>query len=474
MTIEIHLGKEGKEWLEKRGLNPALAESLGVGQTGNNIVFNYESANQQRVKYRDMDDKKKQFTGGSVSDDWVMPFFNQQEFEDKSYIIITEGELDAVAVAQLGYKNVVSLPYGINSAEKYIKEHFKYLCEYKIIYLFFDNDEPGQHGANIAKEMLPKFRWRNIVTAYKDANDFLQKGGGVVPLKRYLDNADRCKHETVVHMKDLMKDAFVEVDPGYNTGWQTLNYKLGGIRPGELTVLTGDTGCGKTTFAVNLMYNLATQDIPVYITSYEVSYNKILKKLSSLALKKPLCEVDFDEADKEKMMQWAEDHSVYLNKTFGSSSLENILTEIEYASNILKVKVILLDHLHFFLEFANSENERTAIDRTVREIVKCARTNDVHILLIVHPRQGKDDSGETSMAMLKGSSAIKQDSHNVLGIQRRDRIDPNDRKVIVKVMKNREYGIEGPVYLYYNQAYGGYELPIEDPNKLPDPENYIW
>lgn len=474
MVIEILLEKEGKEWLENRSLNPELAESMGVGQTGDNIVFNYEHGNQQRIKYRNMEDKKIQFYGGKVFDDWIMPFFNQRDFEDKSYLILTEGELDAVAVAQLGFTNAISIPNGASSAEKTIKENYKYILEYKLIYLFFDNDEAGQLAVQQAKSMLPKYRWRSIITPQKDANEFLKKGGGAAGFKRYLENAERCKHETVVDMKDLVQDAFIEIDPGFSTGWRTLDEKLGGIRTGELTVLTGDTGCGKTSFAVNLMHNLAKQDIPVYMSSYEVSYVKILKKLASHVLKKPMCDTDFDDDTKEEFMKWAKEHKVYLNPTFGSSTLDIILQEIEYASHILKVKVILLDHLHFFLDFSNTESERTAIDRTVREIVKCARNNNVHILLVVHPRQGKDDSGEISMAMLKGSSAIKQDSHNVMGIQRRDRIDPNDPRVILKVMKNREYGIEGPVYFYYNQEYGGYETSIPEPIPPAEPQSYVW
>jgi replicative DNA helicase len=44
---------------------------------------------------------------------------------------------------------------------------------------------------------------------------------------------------------------------GLPTGWQALDNLLRGIRSTELTVLTGETGSGKSTWAANLAYHLA-------------------------------------------------------------------------------------------------------------------------------------------------------------------------------------------------------------------------
>lgn len=459
--IVMKLEDAGKDYLLKRKLDADIASSMGVGQSGQYVTFSYELAGVQRIKHRSMEDKTKCFLTGESPEEWAWPFFNQKNFLDKSYIIITEGEFDAVAIATMGYSNVVSIPNGASSTEKAIKNHFKYLQQFDNIYLCLDNDEQGQKAAEKAKTILPKLKWRNILLPCKDANELLQSHF-CNSFKTYLENCEKYEVATVLNMDQMVKEAYVKIDAGYSTGWSSLDEKLGGIRLGELTVLTGDTGCGKTSFAIQLMYNLASQHIPVYISSYEVSYVTIMKKLASHVIGKNMTKLDFNESDKVIYERWAKEHNVYLNPTFGSSNIESILQEIEYASCVKGVQVILLDHLHFFLNFDKSENERTAIDFTVRELVKASRQHNVHILLLVHPRQQRDDSGEITMSMLKGSSGIKQDSHNVLGIQRRDRVDPYDPKVIVKVMKNRAFGNEGPVYYCYNKEVGSYDLLLTE------------
>jgi twinkle protein len=48
----------------------------------------------------------------------------------------------------------------------------------------------------------------------------------------------------------------------------TLNKILKGHRRGELTVITGPTGCGKTTFISEYSLDLATQGVCVNFVNY--------------------------------------------------------------------------------------------------------------------------------------------------------------------------------------------------------------
>ena len=57
---------------------------------------------------------------------------------------------------------------------------------------------------------------------------------------------------------------------GSSTGWTEFDNLLGGLRPNELTILTGETGSGKTTWAVNLGYRLSKDNHPVLIASFEM------------------------------------------------------------------------------------------------------------------------------------------------------------------------------------------------------------
>ncbi|KAE9411730.1 hypothetical protein Angca_005507, partial [Angiostrongylus cantonensis] len=50
-----------------------------------------------------------------------------------------------------------------------------------------------------------------------------------------------------------------------------------GLRPGELTVLTGGTGFGKTTFLCEYALDLFTQGVRTLFCSFEMPEEKILK-----------------------------------------------------------------------------------------------------------------------------------------------------------------------------------------------------
>ena len=79
---------------------------------------------------------------------------------------------------------------------------------------------------------------------------------------------------------------------GYLPDGLSLIISWGVSRPNELTELTGETGSGKTTWAVNLAYRLSSQDNhPVLIASFEMKPTPILKKMIQTKAGRPTAEL---------------------------------------------------------------------------------------------------------------------------------------------------------------------------------------
>src|SRR5690606_28468777 len=74
----------------------------------------------------------------------------------------------------------------------------------------------------------------------------------------------------IVPVSDLPIGYRQEIHRGISTGWKSLDRYLQGLRKGEVTVVTADTGVGKTTFCTHLMVNCAMQDTHVWINSWEM------------------------------------------------------------------------------------------------------------------------------------------------------------------------------------------------------------
>lgn len=247
------------------------------------------------------------------------------------------------------------------------------------------------------------------------------------------------------------------IDKGFSTGWSGLDKYLQGIRMGEMTVVTADTGAGKTTFCTHIMVNAAMQGIPVWINSWEMKPVMILRKIASIVLRRPLKCVDFTEEESKIFDNFASRHKVYVNPQTIWTNIDELEEQLKCAK-MMGVKLVMLDHLDYLVN-TRKEKLHEAIDETVKRLHELAFSLEMHFLLICHPRQTMTGSEEVGMHSLKGSSAIKQYADNIIILHRCARTDTqaDPTKVKVRVAKNRMFGIEGNTYLYYVPMWDGYE-----------------
>lgn len=263
-------------------------------------------------------------------------------------------------------------------------------------------------------------------------------------------------HTTVVPALDLPRAYRDEIDRGSSTGWKCLDRYLQGLRRGEMTVITADTGVGKTTFCTQLLLNSAFQGIPVWINSWEMRPESILRKIASVILRRPMKLQNFSSQDNINLDKWLAIHPVYINPQTIGTTLDTLSEQMRYAKT-LGVEIVMLDHLDYLVKFTR-EKLHEAIDDTVKRLHELAFDLGMHILLICHPRQSTSGSEEVGLHMLKGSSSIKQYADNVIILHRCQRTDDQSdpSKVKIRIAKNRMFGTEGVTYLFYQQEWDGY------------------
>src|SRR3990167_2229579 len=162
-------GVDGRNYLKSRMLGAKSTKHFRIGFSENREIVFPVFKDDQLVdyKYRSIDEKKfRRHAGGET---WVV---NEQAFqyadEDK-YIICVEGEFDAIALFELGFRSVVSTTGGAQGPTTWINKIPK---DVKII-INYDNDEPGQEAAYKLAERIGIEKCFNIILSQKDANDFL-------------------------------------------------------------------------------------------------------------------------------------------------------------------------------------------------------------------------------------------------------------------------------------------------------------
>lgn len=487
LPLPCRFDTEGLRYLESRLINAAVAKEMRISAIGGFVHFPFlQDGEIVAWKCRSIADKKFQFVAyvdenkkNSDKDGSKLPFFNMIHPQDTQYLIITEGEFDCLVLKQLGAKNVVSLPSGAGCVDRVFKQYFKFLQQFEMIYIAFDSDKPGDEAASKALQYIPIEKYRRLKfpldedgNPYKDANDWLLACPSIDfhDLAYCMLQAKKVESPSITHMSELDDSAFDAIDVGLSTGFKSLDSILGGLRKEEITLITSETGSGKTTFAINLVVNLVNQKASVWINSFEMKDRSIRRKIAGIVLKKEIDTLKISEYDVKKFKEWELNHKIYINSYDKYMHIEKIKKEVEFACLGHKIDYIVFDHLDFLYD-VQDKNAFAAVSKVMQELhILCSRYK-IGIILIAHPKQIPGIVREVTVNDLKGGSCIRQISENIIILTRKDLINSEDSgKTTVSVVKNRELGKIGRFDLKYNYKsciYSDFETNIEFTPYMP-------
>lgn len=139
------------------------------------------------IKYRTLDKKCS-----AEKDSSTEYFLNWQNIQDNSYLIIVEGEIDLLSAIEVGYENVVSLPFGAKNLKCIVKQR-EWIGKFSKIIISVDNDEVGKESKRRIVEELYSMKeklYEVDLGEFKDFNEVLMKKG-VETLKDIISKAHR-------------------------------------------------------------------------------------------------------------------------------------------------------------------------------------------------------------------------------------------------------------------------------------------
>lgn len=199
------------------------------------------------------------------------------------------------------------------------------------------------------------------------------------------------------------------------TGLPTLNDLIGGFFGGELTVISGITGNGKTLFAQTLTANFVVSNQSSLWFTYEVPMLQFLKQFGD-----PLPHFYMPKMLKGKDLDWIYERIVEAKLKYGISA-------------------VFIDHLHFLVDLMTSRNPSLEIGLVMRTLKRWALELDMSIFIIAHTGKIKPDH-ELDAGDTRDSSFIEQEADNVIYIWRAKNVENG---AILKITKNRGRGIMG-------------------------------
>ena len=174
------------------------------------------------------------------------------------YVVITEGELDAMSVYEMfGQKyDVVSLRSGASSASKEIKENLEWLEGYDSVVVCFDQDKAGELAVEQIRDLFSPNKLKICTLPLKDASEMLM-ANRVQEFTQAFWDAKVYRPDGIVAGTDtwekLVNTRQVQSIP---YPWDGLNEITRGHRPYELVTITSGSGMGKSQFIRELEYDL--------------------------------------------------------------------------------------------------------------------------------------------------------------------------------------------------------------------------
>lgn len=400
-------------------------------------------------------------TFSTLGDFTQVDLFGQHLFPSGgNRVIITEGELDALSVAEAHQDKygriypIVSLPSA--SAKTALLNAREWLRSFNEIILFLDLDKAGDQALKEAANILGIEKIKIAQGSEKDASDILVKHGKRAVLEAVWNAQPYCPAGIVTGeaiWDEIQNYQNTESIP-YPECLDGLNDKLKGMRLGEITLFTSGTGSGKSTVIKEIILDLyAKTEDKIGVVSLEEGIADTSINLISMHLKKSRHAGDgISDMDLRTGYDalFADGRIVLLDHQ-GAVSDDSLLDKIRYMA-AMGCKYMILDHITIAVsEGADGLTGNEAMDKTMSDLLKITKQYDIWLGVISHLRKtgvgGKsfEEGNLASLDDIKGSGSIKQISFDIIAFARNliaeDEATRNTIKL--RVLKSRYTGLTG-------------------------------
>lgn len=455
------------QFLESRGISADVCRKYKITTQKDNeniLVFPFydEQGIMQFIKYRKTDfvkgkDKNKEW----CEKDTKPILFGMAQCEDFTRLVITEGQMDSLSVAECGIKNAVSVPTGA-AGFTWLSHCWDWVNKFDEIVVFGDNE----NGKITLIETLEK-RIQGKVKCVrpedylceKDANDILRKYGKSAIIKA-VENAEL---RDVKYVKRLASVEAVNLSelPKIKTGIRNLDRACGGLLMGHITLLSGKRGEGKSTLMSQFVAQAIDQGNAVFVYSGELPNYHFKNWLDlQIAGNKNIQTRTNEYGDNEyyllpntveKINEWYYDKAyIFDNSSVTDDEYEGLLKVMVDAICRYDVKLVCIDNLMTAMECdANTDLYRQQ-STFVKNLEKLAQQYDVAIVLVAHPKKTQGDFDNDTVS---GSSDITNAVSFVLNYQRAKDDESCDSKLMIT--KNRMNGKlltgDNSIKLYYSE-----------------------
>ncbi len=314
--------------------------------------------------------------------------FNGDVLGSHEEIILASGESDALALLTLGYENVVATTTGETSLPAVAVDA---LGQKVKVLIPFDNDATGQKGAReIGKRIGLERTWLvSLPTGMKDVNEFVVRGGTRETFEGLLAKAVQFDIPSVFSLGQALDRLEQEKTLGSSdelaemTPWPSVNRRVGQWRPGNLIVVSGPQGTGKTSWMLQVAAFWAAQGFPALVYCLEMAVEELVQHVLCQRYHLPEKEVTppiIDQA-RQELAEWP----LYFGADPRITGREEVLGLLSQAVRRYGLRLLGFDNLHMLARSIEHRNEEVGV--LTKSFKSLAMEHEIPLVLIAQPRK---------------------------------------------------------------------------------------
>lgn len=285
--------------------------------------------------------------------------------------------------------------------------------------------------------------------------------------------SDKIVKSDYVPMEELLADAFDRIEElhknkgalrGLKTGFRDLDKKTAGFQKGDLVIIGARPAMGKTTFAQNLAYNIASINKKgVLFFSMEMAANEIIDRMIS----------DVSGVDNWKMrtgnlsdeefqrigdaLGEMDEIPIYIDDT-SSMTIVELRNKARRAMHDHDIGIVIVDYLQLIQGSdrykGNRVQEVTEISRGLKILARELEIPVIALAQLSRNVTGRDDPRPV-LSDLRESGSIEQDADLVMFLHRPDYYKQNDDNyeethITELLVAKHRHGAVGKIELYFH------------------------
>lgn len=262
-----------------------------------------------------------------------------------------------------------------------------------------------------------------------------------------------------------------------------LDEGLRGLLPGQMVLLVGPPGMGKTTLAMQLAVNLSIQGHKTLFNQLEMSEEEMADRAMAMAVKKPNPET-YTEEDLAKAEQGA---ALLKNMTLIDEGCD--LAEWERRTRLWlyrnpDAKCVITDYAGLLQDHSAKSDPTRAANAVSEASKRIAKAHGIVHILLQQPSKKYDEDKKPSVSHIRDSGKFRQDAHKILFLHHPHywNSDYPEDYLQLHILKNRGGKLGQIAHLewkpgWYIMRQWKYEVPHlglkRKPAALPDPAKTV-